>query len=204
MGLLKQYLIGPIEAAVKARERLSNATNFYHEDALKSLSAIVQFVLKHHATDYKIVKLEAGVRRLRQRLMKSAEFSEELWTKKLSFGSVYDEKSIKIVSVKDATQSICQTISHWRAEHQYACPEDLTQRAESLLDLQGRPPPKKTTSAEYIKYRNEQRNTRTRKAYLLNMKRVYRRENAAVHQARHREVIFQQGSECRHAVLSLH
>lgn len=73
MWLFKQFIKRTIEAAVKARVTFTNSSNFYHDDAFKSYSTIVQFVLKSYVADDTIAKMDAKESRFRHGLMTPEE-----------------------------------------------------------------------------------------------------------------------------------
>lgn len=103
------------------------------------------------------------------RIDEPPELAEGLWTTMLSSGSVYDEKFLKALFVEGVTHPICNTLRRWCVEHQYASLEDLAQREESLLNLEGRPQQKETTKAEQPKYEKEHRNVKTCKRQVMNI-----------------------------------
>lgn len=76
MWLFKQYFTGLAEAAVKAKVTITSSAKCYHKGALKSYSAIVQFLLKQYVTDDNIAKLDAEVDSLREALMARAEYAQ--------------------------------------------------------------------------------------------------------------------------------
>lgn len=76
--LFEQYLIGPVEAAMKVRVTSTSSATFYHQGALKSYLAIVQFLLKSYVTDDSVAKPEMGAPNIRQSLMAPAEYTQEL------------------------------------------------------------------------------------------------------------------------------
>lgn len=88
MRLFKQYSTGPAEAAVKARDMLASSATFYHEGALKSNSAIVQYLLKRYVMADSIAELDAEVCYLRQVSVIPAEHTQKLRMKTQSCGSV--------------------------------------------------------------------------------------------------------------------
>lgn len=53
-------------------------------------------------------------------------------------GSLYDETYLQDLIVEGATNPIGKTTLHWKNEHLHASTEDVVQRVESLLILQGR------------------------------------------------------------------
>lgn len=65
MCLFKKSLIGSVEAAVNARLTLTSSTNVFDKAALRSYSAIVQFLLSRYVTDDDIAQLYAEVRSFR-------------------------------------------------------------------------------------------------------------------------------------------
>lgn len=103
--------------------------------------------------------------------MTSVEFAQEMWTKKLSFGSVYEEKILTTPFVEVFIHQICKTLRYWWVEYQHASLKNLTQREKSVLHLQGRPYQKETMSAEKPKYQSERGNIKTRKRQVMNLER---------------------------------
>lgn len=136
MCIFKTFLTGSAEVAVKSRISLPSSSTQRHEGALQSYSSIVNFLLKRYATDDNIAKLDSDIRSLRQGSSTPTEFAQKLWTKSLVFGSEYDGKALKEMFVEGIQASIRKTLRHWWAEHQDTSLEDITQQAESSIDLQ--------------------------------------------------------------------
>lgn len=116
---------------------LTSTVTFYYEGTLKLYSAIVQLLLERSVPDEHIVKLQAKESNVRHGSMTLAEFAQEIWTKILSCGLVYEENLYKDLFVERATHPISRSLRRWCAEDQHTFLEDLEQRTESLLDLQG-------------------------------------------------------------------
>lgn len=141
--LFKQCLADQAEEVVKMRVMQTSSANFYHEGALKSYCAIVQFLLKRYGTGAGIARLEAEVRSLRKESMTPTEYAHERRTRILTCGSLYDEKFCRTLFVGGRTHLIRNILRHLWAERQYASVEDLVQREEMLLIVQERWPRKK-------------------------------------------------------------
>lgn len=120
MCLFNQFLTALAGTVVKAQEALPSFAKFYHDCVLKSFSAIFHFLLKHYVIADSIGKLDAVVRSFRQKSMDPAEYGQELLTKTLSCGSVYDEKFLTALFLGEVTHLIRKTLRHWSAEHQHA------------------------------------------------------------------------------------
>lgn len=65
MCIFKQFLTCTVNAGVEKPVTLTRFVSFYHEGALKSYSAIVQFLLRRYVTNDNIAKLYVEVRDLR-------------------------------------------------------------------------------------------------------------------------------------------
>lgn len=140
MWLLKQFLAGTVEEAVKARETLTNYATLHDGGPLKSYSAIIQLLRKRCTMDENIATLYAEVRSLRQGLITRAEYAQELWTKAPSCGSVYDKNPLRHdLWKKKPTQMKGLSDIGGLITDMHSL-EDTSQRAESLLDLQRRRP----------------------------------------------------------------
>lgn len=87
--------------------------NVYHEGALETYSAIVQYHSEPGVTDDNTAKLDAAVSIFRQESLTSAEYGRELGKKTLSLGSVYDEKSVQILFLEKAIHTTRKTTRHW-------------------------------------------------------------------------------------------
>lgn len=68
----------PGRGSCETQVRLSKSVNLYHEGALRSYSAIVQFLLERYAKDDNVEKMEAEVHRLRKGSMIPALFEQAL------------------------------------------------------------------------------------------------------------------------------
>lgn len=97
----KQVWVGPAEAMVRAQVSLSKPVIVYHEVALKSYSAIVQFLFKHYVTDGNIARLHADVRSVWQGLMAAVEYGQEQWKIILNYRSVSVVNLLRACSWKD-------------------------------------------------------------------------------------------------------
>lgn len=97
MWLFKQYLSSPAEAAVDVWVALLNSDNFYRKGALKSYSTIVQILLKIYVAEDNIAKLDTEVCNLCQESMILEEFSKEVWTGILGYGTLMTRSPIGII-----------------------------------------------------------------------------------------------------------
>lgn len=81
MCLLKRLLTDPNKAAVKKRVAPTRAVKFYLELALKSYSAIGQFILNCYVSSKSNAKLDTKVYNPRQGSMVLEEYAPEMWTR---------------------------------------------------------------------------------------------------------------------------
>lgn len=170
MWVFKQYLTGRAEAALQVRVTLLNSANLWYKVALESYNAIVRFLFKFYVTDNNITNLYIEVRNLWQGSMTPAEFSQEVWMKALSCHSVFDGKYLERLFVESVTYLIRQTLRQRRTKHQLPSLEDLAQREVSLLVLQKGTLQKVRMNTEQPKYFNANRNVKTGKRQVMNMK----------------------------------
>lgn len=110
MWLLRQYITDAAQVALKQRVVLTSYANYYHIGALKLYSDIAQFRLKRYVTPDDNVRLEADVHKLRHISMNAEKFTQEMLTKTLDSGPVYDKMSFKALFVEVVTHSITKTI----------------------------------------------------------------------------------------------
>lgn len=113
MWLFRQLSIGPTKATVKAHVTITNSAKFYHEAALKFYYDVVQFLLRRYVADDIIAELDADVRSLRQGSMTPEEYTQELWRKTLSCGTMYDENSLKGIFMEKLTHPTRKTLGQW-------------------------------------------------------------------------------------------
>lgn len=82
--LFNQFLPGSPEAALKAPAMRAGFTEHYHEGALKSYSAVVQFLQTRYVSDDNTKELDVEMRNIRQGSMSLTEYAQEHWLKTLS------------------------------------------------------------------------------------------------------------------------
>lgn len=108
---------------------------------------------------------------LRESLITTAEFAQELWVRLLSCRSLYERTSLNTLFVKGFTDPIREALHYWWAELRYSSVENLAQKAESLLDLQGVPQKNVNINTKQRQHRSAPRNIKRRKIQVVNIEK---------------------------------
>lgn len=170
MWLFEQYLTNLTMAVVKARVTLMNSANCPSVSAVKSYFVIVQLLLKRYVRDDNTARLKTKVCNPRQLSKNAEEYAQKLWKPTLTFEYVH-KRYVKDLFVEGATYRICKTLRPRWGWHQQASLSDLTQRAESLLDVQGRAKQKETINDEQPRNQGACQNINIIKRQVMNIER---------------------------------
>lgn len=132
-----QCLAGTAEVAVSLRISMPKSIGSTHEVSLLSYIFIIQFPLGRYDIDDNVTKLDTKVCCLHHILLTPSISAHYLWTKTLVFVFVHYEKDVKGTFVENipVETSIRDSLQHGSVDHPDAFLEDLTQNAESLIDL---------------------------------------------------------------------
>lgn len=125
LWLFKHYLAVLVEVVIKGRVALPTETSKSKEGSLASLSATVSYLLKRFATYVKVVIVEEDTRSFQARSLMATDFAQQLWKKKLRYGSVYTEKTLMGLFVEGVYRSICRKPRQWSSKHRFASLETL-------------------------------------------------------------------------------
>lgn len=137
MCRFKPLLSCHAETEVRSRIWSSNSISSNHGESLQSYPINAKYFLERYATDDNIAMRHGETDDLHQGPLSPSEFSQKLETKILVFRSVPDGKALKGMFAENFEASVCVSLRHWCAEHLWACLEGLSQKIESLVDLQG-------------------------------------------------------------------
>lgn len=125
MRLSKNHLTGDIEAVIKARIALPTEAAKSKKGCFTSFSAIVNYLVKRFPTNDNLATADTDIRNFKQSRLTKTDYSQQLWTKMLRFGFVYDEKVLKTLFVEGVHCLVCRTLCQWWSEHEHASLEDL-------------------------------------------------------------------------------
>lgn len=100
MQLFKLYLTEPPEAAVKSLVALPNSINNGHERSFRTYAKLVPFHLKQYSTDDNISNFGNEIRTVREGKLTLTVFAQQLLSKTLTCGFVYNEKTHKEMFVE--------------------------------------------------------------------------------------------------------
>lgn len=89
MWIFNPYLDGPVVSVTEARIVLPAKTTEMQEGYQTSYYGIVNYLIKRYATDDSIVMVDAEIRIFKYVYMAQGDYSRELLTNTLRFGSVY-------------------------------------------------------------------------------------------------------------------
>lgn len=97
---------------------------------------MVNYLIKRIATDDNIAKVDASIHNLKQDSLTATDYVQDMWTKRLRFGSVYNKEILIGLSIEGVHSSVFWTFIRWWSEQQHSPLEDLVEKAESFIDLQ--------------------------------------------------------------------
>lgn len=138
--LFKQWLTGREEGEVRTRVTSTISANVYYEDALKSYSSTVQFLLKCYVSDDNLVEKDAEVRNLRYALMTWRNMHKNCGRRQWAVHQYMMKNHSRRSSWKELSLLLprfARRSDILPAQHQHALLDDLPRGTDLLLDLHG-------------------------------------------------------------------
>lgn len=136
MCLLKLHHSVPVDSVIKARVELPTATAKEHKGFLTFYAIIVIYLREQHATAHNVSIFDADMQTFKVQGLRVADCTQQIWTKTLSYGSVYVERMLKDLFIEGVNKSIYQTDCQWWSGHRSASLEDLAQKVDQFTNLQ--------------------------------------------------------------------